>query len=103
MKSAFEELRANRTPAACAGIGKEVKEAAQRIERGVNDAKAAVAEKLDDGVVAARRLLKRSRHAVENRLEEAEHTIKRHPFRSLAMGFAAGAVLGLLLPRPGRR
>jgi ElaB/YqjD/DUF883 family membrane-anchored ribosome-binding protein len=69
----------------------------------VNDAKDAVAEKLDDGVVAARRLLKRSRHTIENRLEEAAHTIKRHPFRSLAMGFAAGAVLGLLLPRPGRK
>jgi ElaB/YqjD/DUF883 family membrane-anchored ribosome-binding protein len=103
MKSAFEELRANRAPAACAGIGKEVKEAAQRIERGVNDAKAAVAEKLDDGVVAARRLLKRSRHTVEDKLDETARAIKQHPFRSLAIGFTAGAVFGLLLPRPGRR
>ena len=99
MKRAFEELRANGAPAARAGIAKEVKEAAQRIERGVNDAKAAVTDKLDD----ARRLLKRSRYVIEDRLDEASHVIKQHPFRVLATGFAAGAVLGLLLPRPGRR
>lgn len=99
VKSAFEELRANGAPAACASVGKNVQEAAQRLEKGVHDARAAVADKLDD----ARRLLKRSRHTAEDRLDEAAHAIKQHPFRSLAIGFAAGAVLGLLLPRPGRR
>jgi ElaB/YqjD/DUF883 family membrane-anchored ribosome-binding protein len=111
MKSAVEEPRAERAPSACAGacgvcatcLGKEIKEAAQRVEKGVNDAKAAVSEKLDDGVAAARRLLKRSRYTVEDRLEEAAHTIKQHPFRSLAIGFAAGAVLGLLVPRLAKK
>jgi len=96
MRSAFEGRRPNGAPAACAGVAKE---AAQRIERGVSDARAAVVDKLDD----ARRLLKRSRYAVEERLDEASHVIKQHPFRVLAMGVAAGAVLGLLLPRPGRK
>ncbi len=111
MKSAVEEPRAERAPSACAGacgtcatcIRKEVKEAAQRVEKGVNDAKAAVSEKLDDGVASARRLLKRSRYTVEDRLEEAAHNIKQHPFSSLAIGFAAGAALGFLVPRFGRK
>ena len=69
----------------------------------MNDAKAAVSETLDDGVTAARRLLKRSRYTVEDGLEEAAHNIKRHPFSSLAIGFAAGAALGLLVPRFGKK
>ena len=111
MKSALEEPRAERAISACAAmcgtcatcLGKEVKGAAQRIEKGVHDAKAAVSEKLDDGVTAARRLLKRSRYTVEDGLEEAAHTIKQHPFSSLAIGFAAGAALGLLVPRLGKK
>ena len=111
MKSALEEPRTERAPAACAGacgtcatcIRKEIKEAAQRVEKDVNNAKAAVSEKLDDGVAAARRSLKRSRYAVEDGLEEAAHNIKQHPFSSLAIGFAAGAALGLLVPRFGKK
>jgi ElaB/YqjD/DUF883 family membrane-anchored ribosome-binding protein len=80
-----------------------LEEAALQVEKGANKAKAAVSETLDDGVAAARRLLKRSRYTVEDRLEEAAHTIKQHPFRSLAIGFAAGTALGLLVPRLGRK
>jgi len=111
MKSAVEEPRTERAQSACNGscgtcatcLGKEVKEAARRVEKGVNDAKAAISEQLDDGVTAARRLLKRSRYTVEDRLEEAAHNIKQHPFSSLAIGFAAGAALGLLVPRFGKK
>ena len=111
MKTAVEEPRVERATAVCACacgacatcLGNEVKDAAQRIEKGVNDAKAAVSETLDDGVAAARRSLKRSRYAVEDRLEEAAHNIKRHPFSSLAIGFAAGAALAFLVPRFGRK
>jgi len=83
MKSALAEPRAERAPSAsCGGCGtcptclaKEIKEAARRVEKGVNQAKAAVSETLEDGVVAARRLLKRSRYTVEDGLEEAAHSI----------------------------
>lgn len=69
----------------------------------MNVAKEAISETLDDGVTGARRLLKRSRYAVEDGLEEAAHNIKQHPFSSLAIGFAAGAALGLLVPRFGKK
>ena len=107
MKTAVEEPRAERvhvySGAGAATCRKEIQEAAERVEKGVNHAKAVVAETLDDGAAAARRLLKRGRYAVEDGLEEAAHAIKQHPFRTLAMGFAAGAVLGLILPRFGRK
>ena len=111
MRSSVEDPRAERASSACNGacgicatcLGKEVKEATRRVEKGVNDAKAAVSEKLGDGVTAARRLLKRSRYTVEDGLEEAAHNIKQHPFSSLAIGFAAGAALGLLVPRFGKK
>ncbi|MBZ5678115.1 MAG: hypothetical protein LAP61_28040 [Acidobacteriia bacterium] len=111
MKSAVEEPRAEKAPSVCSRmcgscatcLGKEVKEAAHRVEKGVNDAKAAITEKVDDGVAAARRSLKRSRYAVEDGLEEAAHNIRQHPFGAVAIGFAAGAALGLLIPRFGRK
>jgi ElaB/YqjD/DUF883 family membrane-anchored ribosome-binding protein len=103
MKSAIEEPDRASTECAATSIRREVKETAQRVEKGVSDAKAAVSEKLDDGIVAARRLLKRSRYTVEDGLEEAAHNIKQHPFSSLAIGFAAGAALGLLIPRLGKK
>jgi len=107
MKSAVEEPRAEQAPSMCATmcgacatcLGKEVKDAAHRVEKRVNDAK----ERVDDGVAAARRSLKRSRYAVEDGLAEAAHNIKQHPFQALAIGFAAGAALGLLVPRFGKK
>jgi ElaB/YqjD/DUF883 family membrane-anchored ribosome-binding protein len=84
-------------------VGRDFKETARRVEKGVQDAKAAISEKLDDSLTAARRSLKRSRYAVEDRLDDATYTIKRHPIRSLAIGVAAGAALGLLIPRFGRK
>ena len=69
----------------------------------MQDAKEAISEKLEDGRIAAERLLKRSRYAVEDGLEEAAHSIKQHPFSTLAIGFAAGAALGFLVPRLGKK
>jgi ElaB/YqjD/DUF883 family membrane-anchored ribosome-binding protein len=40
---------------------------------------------------------------VEDLLGDAQHNIKRFPFRSVAVAFGAGAVIGLLISRSGRR
>jgi ElaB/YqjD/DUF883 family membrane-anchored ribosome-binding protein len=100
MGASSAEIRAGRVGSCC---GYDPKEVAKQIEKGVNDAKAAVAEKLEDGKVAAERLLKRGRYAVEDCMTETAHTIKRHPVTSIAIAFAAGAALGLLVPRPTRK
>jgi ElaB/YqjD/DUF883 family membrane-anchored ribosome-binding protein len=72
-------------------------EVERRIEKGINDAKAAVSEKLEDGKAAAERFLRQGRYAVEDRLSELTHTVKRNPIGSLGIAFAAGAAVGLLL------
>ena len=84
-------------PVTCCGL--DTQEAAKRIEKGLNDAKAAVSAKMDDAKVAAERLLKRGRYAVEDGLGETTHLIRGHPVSSVAIAFAAGAALSLLVPR----
>lgn len=53
--------------------------------------------------MAAERLIKRGRYAVEDYSSETAHKIKQYPFRSVAIVFAAGAALGLLVPRCFRK
>ncbi len=104
MNSVLDESKVERgaeVRGGCAATccGRDTEEAAKRIEKGVNDAKAAVSEKMDDAKIAAERLLKRGRYAVEDGIGETAHMIKCHPVSSLAIAFAAGAALGLLVPR----
>jgi len=47
--------------------------------------------------------VKRTQRTVEDLLGVAQHNIKRFPFRSVAVAFGAGAVIGLLISRSGRR
>lgn len=102
MKGVLEETTAETGSEARrgrAGCGQDARELGKRIERAVDDAKDAVSAKLEDGKFAAERLLKRSRYAAEDGLEEAVHTIKRNPLGAVAIAFAAGAALGFLVPR----
>jgi ElaB/YqjD/DUF883 family membrane-anchored ribosome-binding protein len=94
------EVRAESAATCC---GHDVQKIGKRIEEAVNDAQAAVSATLDDGRIAAERLLKRGRYAVEDGIGETAHMIKRHPVSSFAIAFAAGAALGLLAPRFGKK
>jgi hypothetical protein len=89
MTNVLEESKAESAPEIRADVevccGHEMQEMAKRIEKGVNDAKAAVSAKLDYGRIAARRLLKRGRYAVEDGISETAHKIKRYPVSSLAI------------------
>jgi ElaB/YqjD/DUF883 family membrane-anchored ribosome-binding protein len=88
-------------------LGKEGKQMNDRVEKIVNTAKAAVEETIEDGKIAAERLMKRGRdvmaNAAEDRLNEAARHVKRNPGRSLAIAFAAGTLIGMLLPRLTKR
>lgn len=84
-------------------LGTDLKEATKRFEKGLNDSTTAVCEKLKEGRIAAERLLKHGRYAVEDGIEEATHQIKHHPLGSLAIAFAAGAALGFLIPHLGHK
>jgi ElaB/YqjD/DUF883 family membrane-anchored ribosome-binding protein len=63
----------------------------------------AVSEKLDDGRVAAQRLLKRSRYAVEGCIDDTAHHIKSYPFGSVTIALATGTALGFLTARLARK
>jgi ElaB/YqjD/DUF883 family membrane-anchored ribosome-binding protein len=108
MKSVLAESKIEKGADARSGCtatccGHDVQEGARRIEKGVNNAKAAISAKLEDGKIAAERLLKRGRYAVEDGIEQTAHNVKRHPFSSVAIGLAAGAVLGFLVPRIAKK
>jgi ElaB/YqjD/DUF883 family membrane-anchored ribosome-binding protein len=81
-----------------------------QVEKAVHRATAAVSGKIgtmsgkiEDGRIAAERLLKRSRYAVEDGVDTAVHQVKRNPVSSVLVAFAAGAIVGLLVPHLGRR
>jgi ElaB/YqjD/DUF883 family membrane-anchored ribosome-binding protein len=78
-------------------------ELARKIEQGINEAKEAITEKLEDGKLAAERLLRRGRYAVEDGVSELTHKIKKNPISFLGIAFAAGAAFGLLLAHSSRR
>jgi len=70
-------------------------EIARRIQQSVDDAKATISATLEDTKVAAERLMRHGRYAVEDRVSELGHNIKKHPIGFVGIAFAAGAVLGL--------
>ena len=73
-----------------------IREAARGVEKGLETMRAAVCESLEDSKMNTGRIVKRSRFAVENGIDETTHTIKRHPLSSLAIAFAIGSIAGFL-------
>jgi len=74
-------------------------EMAKQIGRTVHDAQIAVSDTLQEGKKTAERLWKNSRTAINDCVGETAGNIKRHPFASVTIALAAGAVLGLVMPR----
>lgn len=61
---------------------------------------------IEDGYDAARRVVRRSRHAAEDIVDEASRRVKRDPLLSVAItfgvGLGLGSAIGWLLARRGR-
>jgi len=87
--------------ALCAGkdITKGVKDMTDRVEKGISRLKAV----MEDNRATAEKLIKRGRYAVEDGVEDTARAIKRNPFGFVAVAFLAGAAIGMLAPRIGRR
>lgn len=49
---------------------------------------------LEDGMRSARQAVKHSRHALEDVIEDAEHTVKQKPLSAVGAAFAAGILVG---------
>jgi ElaB/YqjD/DUF883 family membrane-anchored ribosome-binding protein len=72
----------------------------------VKRVKEAVVDVVDNGAVAARRVVKQGRRAAEDLVDGAEYRVKQHPFSALGVtfgiGMGLGAAIGILLARNGR-
>jgi ElaB/YqjD/DUF883 family membrane-anchored ribosome-binding protein len=72
----------------------------------VKRVKEAVADAVDNSVVAARRAVKQGRRAAEDLVDDAEYRVKQHPFSALGVSFGIGmglgAAIGALLARNSR-
>ena len=73
-------------------VGERLMEVGGEVSRLKTEASQAV----EDGVVAARRLARRSRYAAEDLIDDAAHRVKRDPLRSVAIGLAIGLGVGAL-------
>lgn len=80
-----------------------VEEAMKQVEKSFHASKMVVSEALEDSKMAANRLVKQGRYAVEDCMAETAHMVKRNPMGAIAVAFAAGAIIGLLMPRMARK
>ena len=62
-----------------------------------------VTEAVDDGVKSAVRALKQGRHAAEDAIDDARHTVKQNPLQSIGLVFVIGVLAGWLFSMAGRR
>ena len=74
-------------------------QSAKWLENNVRESLDTVAERLEDSRIAARRLLKRGRYAVENGVEDTAQNIRRNPFGSLTLASSAGVAVGFVVSR----
>lgn len=76
-----------------AQVGEQLAYAGMEVDR----MKVKMAQAVDDGVDAARKAVKRSRHAAEDMIDETAYKIKHDPLQSVAITFGIGLGLGVLI------
>jgi ElaB/YqjD/DUF883 family membrane-anchored ribosome-binding protein len=78
---------------------KDAVKTGERIAERVTASKDAVSDAWDD----TRHFVTRARRSVRDLLGDAKFNIKRFPFRSVGLAFGAGAIVGVLISRNGKR
>jgi ElaB/YqjD/DUF883 family membrane-anchored ribosome-binding protein len=58
---------------------------------------------VDDGVKSAVRALKQGRHAAEDAIDDARHTVKQKPLQSVGLVFVIGVLAGWVISALSRR
>jgi ElaB/YqjD/DUF883 family membrane-anchored ribosome-binding protein len=76
-------------------IGVGISEQTARLRKEAEELKERAGEMLEDAVLEAKRLAKKGRYAAEDLIDDTEYRIKKAPFRSVGMTFAAGLGLGV--------
>lgn len=73
--------------------GEQIAETARKTTRMAS----AVAEAIEEGVGAARRVAKHGGDAAEELLDDASKRVQRHPVETVAVTFVAGIAAGILI------
>jgi len=75
----------------------------EEVLREVSRIKTVVTDAVEDGVKSALKAIKQGRHAAEDVLDDARHTVKQRPFEAIGIVFAAGILTGAFLTWIGSR
>jgi ElaB/YqjD/DUF883 family membrane-anchored ribosome-binding protein len=75
------------------GAAEQMAYAGYEVER----LRAKASHAFEDGLMDAKRMVKRGRYAAEDLLEETAHRIKKEPLQSVAVTFGAGVGLGIFV------
>jgi ElaB/YqjD/DUF883 family membrane-anchored ribosome-binding protein len=62
-----------------------------------------VTDAVEDGVRSASQAIRHGRHAAEDAIAEAKHTVKRRPLQAMGTFFAAGVLAGTVFTLIGSR
>ena len=62
--------------------------------REVSKIRSRVTDAVGDGVRSASQAIRHGRHAAEDAIEEAKHTVKQRPLQAIGTVFAAGVLAG---------
>jgi len=71
--------------------------------REVSKIRSIVTDAVEDSIRSANQAIRHGRHAAEDVIEEAKHTVKQKPLQSIGTVFAAGVLAGGLLTWIGFR
>lgn len=96
----LEQLEVKDTAAKKEGFFKGAIDAAEQVARvglKVEKLKQTAANAIDDGMVDARRMVKRGVYAAEDLVEDTAHLIKKEPLRSVAITFGTGLGIGVIV------
>ena len=74
-------------------VSDQIAHSAQRISRAAES----LADVLDEGIEVTKRAVKHSGDALEELMDDNTQRMKRHPLETMAMTFAAGIGVGMIL------
>lgn len=69
-------------------------EKSKMLNGGLDEVKHRFTDRIEDGVRSARQAVKHGRYAVEDIVEDAQHTVKQKPFSAVGIAFGTGILLG---------
>jgi ElaB/YqjD/DUF883 family membrane-anchored ribosome-binding protein len=71
--------------------------------REVSRIRIVVTDAVEEGVQSAMKAMKQGRHAAEDAIDDARHTIKQKPFQAMGIVFGAGVLAGGIIAWLGTR